>query len=166
MGFFMSVLSVAQGVMGAMSSISQGRAQAASYQNQAAAAKYNAEVAAMNERIAGYEGTIARSDATAEAARAKGRQRAALAQSGILGSPTGNLLETASENEAMREQLNIQHKAGMEQSDWKSRTANYYNQASGYMANARSSRSGSYLGAFGNLLGGVAQGYDYYRRYN
>ena len=155
------VAAVLSGVLGAVGTLQQSSAAGASAQAQADAAKQNAAVAAANADIARSEGRVAQAEAAADAYKVKGRQRAALAESGILYSPTSDILQSASDAAAEAEQLRLGRRADMEASNHLIQQSNYLTSAKGYQAQAKSSRN--WLGAAGSLLGGVTQGYTYKR---
>lgn len=78
---------------------------------QAKEAEGSAKLAEINADIARKDGLVAQAKAAEEAHRALGRQRAAQAQGGILGSATGEMLLDQAEAEAREDQLNIGYQA-------------------------------------------------------
>lgn len=156
-------LAVAGSLMSGLSAYSSGQAQSASYQAQAQAAEMNAQLAQINSEIATSEGKIAQNQAMEDYYKARGRQAAALAQGGILESPTGLLLQEESKSKSDDEQLNIQWKADMNRLNHLIQRGNYNNQAGALRSNAKSSKSGGLLGLAGGLVSGAASGYDYYK---
>lgn len=122
-------------------------------------AKNNAKIAEINADIARKDGLAAQAEAAGEAHRALGRQRAAQAEGGILGSATGDLLLDQAEAEAREEQLNIGHQAERNAQGLMVNAQNYNNQARA--ANYKSSLSGvqGVLGASKSILGSVGGKY-------
>lgn len=155
------ILPIVIGALGAVGQYQQAAAQTGSYKAQAAAEQMNARLAATNSEIAQSEGRRNQAQAAEEAYKSMGRQRAAQAQTGILGSATGLLMRNQSEAEAADEQLRIGRQAEIESLNYKLQRSNSLNSSSILSSQAKSARTGGALGAAGSLLGGVGQGYSY-----
>lgn len=158
-------LTIASSVVSGVGQIAAGNAAAQSDLNAAAAADYNAQVAEQNAKRAEYQAKIEQSQNAADAYKAMGRQRAALAQNGILNSVTGDLLEDDSQREYEQDQAGIKYKYSVEQSDYLAQAQNYRMNAKTYRGNAKANRRGGFISAGGSLLGGASQAYQYSRLY-
>lgn len=159
------ILPVISGVLGAFGQIQAGRAQAAQADAESKAAAMNAQIAAINADMAKSDSKIQQARAAEEAHKAQGRQRAALAQGGMLYSATGDSLLEESQRNAEEQQAEIGRQGEIEALNYKIQRGNYLNRSSAMKAGAKASRTGSYLGAAGSLLGGVSQAYEYNRLY-
>lgn len=159
------LLPLVSGAIGAVGSVAQSQAASASYQAQAQAEKMNAQIAGINADIARDEGKRNQARAAEDAYKAMGRQRAALAEQGTLGSATGGLLMERSQREADDEQMRIGRQAEMEALNYKIQRSNALNSSGILSSNARSSRTGGILTGVGGILGGAAQSYSYYNDY-
>lgn len=159
MGGILMLASTALGVFG---QIQQGRAESASYAAKAKADQMNAELAGINSDIARSDAKIEQARAAEEAHKAMGKQRAALAQGGMLYSATGDLLQEESQRNADDQQLAISRQGELEALNYKIQKTNALNSSSIYKANAKSAKSGSYLGAAGTLLSGTSKAYGHW----
>lgn len=153
------IIPIVIGALGAVGQYQQSAAQAAGYQAQAAAEKMNAQLAAINADIARDEGSRNQAQAAEEAYRSMGRQRAAQAQTGLLNSATGLMLQDQSQAEAEAEQLRIGRQAEMEALNHRVQQSNAQNRAGILSANAKNATRGGTLSAAGGLLSGVGQAY-------
>lgn len=165
MGGLGVILPVISGVMGAFGTYQQSRAQEATANAQAAADKINAQLSAVNADIARNDGKEAQARAAEDAYKAMGRQRAALAQGGLISSPTGLLLQDESQANADAEQMQIGRQAELGALGYDIQRSNALNSASIHKANAKSSKTGGILAAAGGLLGGVSTAYDRHQLY-
>ena len=161
MGGFLPIMPIITGALGAVGAYSQAQAQAATANAQAQAEALNAQTAAANAAIARNDGMVAQARAVEDSYKAMGRQRAALAQGGILISPTGLLLQNESQTNADREQLQIGQQADLNALGYDIQRSNALNSANIYRANAKSAKTGGILTAAGGIFSGVAQGMDY-----
>ena len=159
------ILMTVSGVVGALGQIQQGQAQSAAYAAQAEADKMNAQIAGINADIARSDSKVQQAQAAEEAYKAMGRQRAALAQGGILYSATGGLLQEESERHAEEQQSAIDRQGQIEALNYKIQRSNALTSSSVMKANAKTAKTGSYLGAAGSLLSGVSNGYGYKAQY-
>ncbi len=146
-------------VVSVASAVSQGYAQAQSNKNQAKMADYNAQVAEMNAGLARSQGKIEAAEAAENAYKARGRQVATLAQTGILESATGSVLQDELKNKAEQEQFQIQFNNNLQQQGLLNEAHNYRQQSKIYRANAKQSLMGGWLGGAGSLAGSLAKGY-------
>ena len=138
--------------MGVISSIQQGKAQAAQAQYQADVARQNQELAerqAGAERREGYEAMIATRQ---ETARLIGRQRAAAGASGAAVDVGSNLdlqADTAAQGEI---------DAGLDSAyNYELQAHNYRQQAAAYDAQGRGASRAGYLNAMSAAVGGIAE---------
>lgn len=161
MGGFLPFLPLISAAVGAVGGIAQSQAQSASYKAQAEAEKMNAQIAGVNAEIAASEGKRNQSIAAEDAYRAMGRQRAALAEGGIINSATGGILMEQSQREADEEQLRIGRQAEMEALQYKIQRGNALTSSNILSSNAKSSRTGGVLTGVGSILGGAATSYAY-----
>ncbi len=157
-----TILMVAGGVLGAIGQIQQGRAQSAAYTAQAEAERMNAQIAGINADMARSDAKVQQSQAAEDAHKAMGRQRAALAQGGMLYGATGNLLQEESQRNADEQQLAISRQGEIEALNYKIQRSNALSSSNVMKANAKTSKTGSYLGAAGGLLSGVSKAYEYH----
>jgi hypothetical protein len=155
------ILQVVGGVVGALGQLQQSRTQAANYAAQAEAERMNAGLAAANADIARSDAKIRQGEAATEAHKVLGRQRAALAQGGMLYGATGSLLQSESERNAEDTQISIGRQGELEALNYKIQQQNALAGAATLKANAKAAKGGGWLGAAGSLLSGVAAGYDY-----
>jgi len=127
--------------------------QSSKFQSKVAA--NNAAIDEINADIARKDGLVEQANAAEEAHRALGRQRAAQAEGGILGSATGDLALEQAEAEARENQLNIGYQAERNAQGYMVSAQNKRNQASA--ANYRAGVSGvsGVLGASKSLLGSI-----------
>lgn len=154
-------LEILSGVLGAASELTKGKSAQIEAQQQAATARLNARLAGASASMAESEGKVQQAEASRAAYKAQGRTTAALAESGILGSATGESVIREAEGEAEREQSRIARQARLNALSYEMEQSNYLTQAKGF--EAQTSTSPNWLSAAGRLLGGVASGYDYAR---
>jgi hypothetical protein len=169
MELVLGLVSVAGQALGAIGSYqaqnAQAEAQRRSAEMAAEAEMSNARLAAINEDIARNQGTEAQADAYTEGYKAMGRQRAVLAQSGLISSPTGLLLQQETENAVAQDQNRIGLQAEMNALGYTIQGANAVTNSSVHKANAASAQGGSKLGLVGGLLGAAASGFGTYANY-
>lgn len=163
MGWAAIAASALGSVVQAVGQYSSASAAAQSANMEAQAAQSNARLADINAEMALNEGKEAQAQAAEEAYKAKGRQRAALAEGGILYSPTSDLLQSEADAEAQQEQSRIARQAQMESLNARIQGANYLTQAAS--AKSRTSKTSGILGAAGSLLSGVSSTYGTYNKY-
>jgi purine nucleoside permease len=144
--------------------------------------EWGARQAELAAETAKNEGKVTEAAAAEAAYRAKARGRAGLAQSGILGSATGEAVMAQAESEAAADQLKIQQASGqkvqglLNQANDYRRQAGYYRQSAAQTGKAAqlrvestqksSSNFGNILGGLqtvGSILGGVSQVYRLFR---
>lgn len=126
---------------------------------QAKTAASNAKISEINAEIARKDGTIAQAEAAEQAYKALGRQRAAQAPRGILGSATGDLALAQSEDEAKENQLNISRESGRTSQGFMVSAQNQKNRAEAARYRAGVSAAQGVLGSAKSLLGQVGGRY-------
>lgn len=144
--------------MGVISSIQQGKAQAAQAQYQADVARQNQELAEQQagaERREGYENMTAKRQ---ETAKLIGRQRAAAGASGAAVDVGSNLdlqADTAAQGEI--DAINA-YNAGIDRAyNAELQARNYGQQAAAYDAQGRGASRAGYLNAMSAAIGGIAE---------
>jgi len=153
-----TALMIGSTVMGGVSAVQQGNAAAASATYNAQVATMNAEIMDKNARDAIERGKIEEQQKRFEIAALTGRQRAAMAANGVdlsFGSPLDTIVDTAMLGEL--DALTIRSNAAREAYDYKVAGANNRADAALSTANAKSSKTGGYLSAFGTILGGGSE---------
>lgn len=153
-----TALMIGSTVMGGVSAIQQGQAQAA-------AMNYNAQVAEMNATLADRaakdalrRGAAEEQQKRMEISALQGRQRAAMAANGVdltFGSPLDTLVDTAVMGEL--DALTIRRNAAREAYDYETQGVNYRADAGLSRVNAKAARTGGYLSAGGTVLAGGAE---------
>ena len=156
------MFTVASTAVSAIGKMSEARAQAASYQSQAQAAQYNAQVNRMNADQVSDEFTARENALRAQQAEALGRQRAALAESGIgIDSPTSQDLMEQDTRHARLDDLTLQYDGqtrriaalnGAKLNDYDAQVARM---------NAGQASQAGYIGALGDVIGGAARYTNY-----
>lgn len=159
-----TALMIGSTLVGGVAQIQAGNAQAA-------ASRYNAQVAEMNATMADRAAKDAMERGAAEEqkkrmeiASIQGRQRAAMGANGVdmtFGSPLDTLVDTATMGEL--DALTIRRNAAREAYDYEVQGVNYRSDATLSRMNARSAKTGGYLGAAGTVLGGGADAYKSYK---
>lgn len=151
-----TVMMIGSTVMGGVSAIQQGNAAAASANYNAQVADMNAKVSDQNARDAIERGKIEEQQKRQEIAMLTGRQKAAMAANGVdisFGSPLDTLVDTAMLGEL--DALTIRSNAAREAYGYNVQAVNGRADATLSRANAKSSKKGGYLSAFGTVLGGA-----------
>lgn len=138
----------------------------------AAALKYNSQVSEMNAVLADRRakdaierGQREEQRKRLEIAQLKGRQIAALSDSGVdigFGSPLDTIVDTAVLGEL--DALTIRSNAAREAYEYKVQGVNARADAALSRANAQSAKTSGYLTAGGTILGGGARAYEGYNR--
>lgn len=168
-GMILPILSFAGTALGAVGQYqarnAQAASQAATARAQADAEAANARLAQINSEIAGNQGREARADAYAEGYKAMGRQRAALAQSGLISSPTGLLLQQEMENAVELDQNRLGRDADLNALGYQIQKSNALTASGVHRLNEANSKGGGKLGLIGGLMGGAAAAYGAYRSY-
>ena len=190
-----STMMIVAGAAQAAQDLFIGAANAQTSRNYAKIADYNAQIADWNAQMAGqtaemnmrraeldaalaeHEGKIAGGQAAEEAYKAKARQRAALAQGGIIESTTGKALMAESERAADSEQQNILWRTSLDVANRsmagygaaKASSLEAYNfqlqgwdqrnQAKQHRANATNYLIGGVLAGGSSVLGGISKSY-------
>lgn len=153
-----TALMIGSTVMGGVSSIQQGNAAAASANYNAQVATMNAEIMDRNAKDAIERGKLEEQRKRQEIASLTGRQRAAMAANGVdlsFGSPLDTIVDTAMIGEL--DALTIRSNAAREAYDYNVAAVNGRSDAALSRANAKSSKTGGYLSAFGTVLGGASE---------
>jgi hypothetical protein len=154
-------MAIAAAAIAATQSIMQGISGAASYENQARAQETNSRIAALNAQLAESEGKIAAARTAQDWYKTLGRQRAAMAQGGVLDSPTGQLVLGATEQKAREDEFQVQLKADLKKQGFQFESADLLSQAKVSRKNAKQALLAGYLGAGGSFAAGASQAYAY-----
>ena len=155
-------LLIATTAIQAISSISAGNAQAASYKASAQAQEYNAEMNRRNADRVSQEYSIREDNLRKQQTQALGRERAAFAQSDT-GLGTGSNLDVMNEDtqNAELDALTLRYQGQTERAGLLSQSNLDSYDAQVSRMNASSARQAGYMGAFGKVLGGAGRYYDY-----
>jgi hypothetical protein len=151
-----TALMIGSTVMGGVSSIQQGNAQAAAGRYNAQVAEMNAKIADNNARDALERGKIEEQNKRREVSMLTGRQRAAMAANGVdlsFGSPLDTLVDTAMLGEL--DALTIRSNSAREAYNYKVNAENSRADGRLSLANAKAAKTGGYLSAMGTVLGGA-----------
>lgn len=170
---FMAVapyLSVASGVIGVISSISQGNANAASENSSAQAAEYNAQINRQRADMALQQGNAQEEAKRRESRRAMGNLRAGLVENGIaLDSGSGaDLVQESSLNSEM-DALNIRYNSQLNARGYTAQAGLDEYSADAARGRAKQARTAGYIGAASSALsaaGGYYQGQQSKRMYD
>lgn len=159
------ILTVVSTVISAVGAISQGQAQAASYQTQANAAEYNAKIEEDNAKQAKLEASIEEEAFRRRYRQTRGTQIAAIAQAGIGFEGTGGDLIEQSDINAELDALNIRYEGEMRaRQNLQQATLERY-QASGARSNAKASKTAGYMTGAATLIGGGATAGEQFIKY-
>jgi hypothetical protein len=153
-----TMLMVGSTIMGGVSAIQQGNAQAAASNYNAQVSEMNATLADRRARDAILRGQEEEQRKRMEIGQLQGRQRAAMAANGVdlsFGSPLDTLVDTAIMGEL--DALTIRRNAAREAYDFDVQGVNLRSDAALSRANAKSAKTGGYLAAAGTVLGGGAE---------
>lgn len=140
---------------------------------QAGAAEQNALISEINAEEAKRAGARDAQTLAAQAYKAKARQRAALAESGVLNSRTAVGLINEAEANAMRDARELDHQTGLNVQGLMYQAGNYnreaamhtinantmFSQASAYGRQAREAEKAASPNPWGSILGGMITGY-------
>ena len=140
-----------------VSTIQQGKAQAASYNNQAAVADQNAKIAGRQAEVAAQNGAEEERQMRRRGAATIGTQKTAFAASGIdsgAGSAVDVINDTSAQNEL--DALAIRKNAANQVWNNQAEQTNYVNQASAARSAAKNANSSAKMSAFGTLLTGAS----------
>ena len=163
MGF--SVVPMALAGVGAVTSlvqqVSEGMNRSANFENQARAAGANSRVAAMNASIAGSQGKIEAAQAALDWHKQLGRQRAAMAQGGVLESPTGLLAREEAEGRARDDLFQIGLQSDLKKQGLEFQAADLRSQAAAARGNSKSARLSGWLGGLSSFAAGAGKAVGY-----
>lgn len=154
-----AAIGIISAVISAAGQYANSRAQSNSYKAQAEAEKNNAAIAEANALIAQSEAKREQALSSENAYKAKGRMRAALAESGTLESASSILLQDQADAQANEEQQRIARAGEMEVLNYKIGASNARNSSSILSSNAKASKTGGILGSLGTIIGGVSKAY-------
>jgi len=154
-------LAAASAVTSTVQQISEGLNRAANFENQARAAEANSRVAALNASIAGSQGQIEAARAARDWHKELGRQRAALAQGGVLESPTGLLVRQEAETRARDDMFQIWLGADLKKRGYEFQAADLRGQAAAARGNKSQARTGAWLGGLSSFAGGAGRAVGY-----
>ena len=152
-------------VISAAGQYASSQAQSNSLKAQAQANKDNAALAEINAGMARDEAKRQQALSAENAYKAKGRMRAALAESGNLEGASSLLLQDQADAQANEEQMRIARAGEMEALNHKISATNARNSASILSSNAKASSTGGVLGALGTIIGGTADAYRWDKQY-
>ncbi len=166
--------------MQALNAQTQALSQAYNSQAQGLAAEQNALIQEQNAAEAKRAGALEAQNLAAQAYKAKARQRAALAESGLLHSGTAvGLINETEANAAWdakeldhQSALNVQsimYQAGNHSREAKMHSINAntsFNQADSYGGQARAAMNYKPPSGLGSILGGIATGYGVFREFD
>jgi hypothetical protein len=163
-------LSIASGVVGVISSISQGNANAASERSAAQAAEYNATINRQRADMALQQGNAQEEVKRRENRRAMGNLRAGLVENGIaLDSGSGaDLVEESSLNSEM-DALNIRYNSQINARGYTAQAELDDYSAEAAKGRAKQARTAGFIGAASSALsaaGGYYQGVQSKRLYD
>lgn len=147
-------------LFGMAGTIQQGQAAAKAQEYNAKVQDINAVMAERRAKDALERGKDEEQRKRQEVAQIQGRQRAAMAANGLdlsFGSPLDTLVDTATFGEI--DALTIRRNAANEAYDYRVDAMNRRSDASLARANAKATRTGSYLQAGGQLLTGAGKAY-------
>lgn len=161
-GLIFTAVSTVASIFG---SLEQGRVQEQNYKSQQRAAEANSRIAQMNAQIAENEGKTQAAQKQADWYKQLGRQRAAMAQGGVLESATGILVRAEAEEEAEADLDYFDQQSQMKELGYLFQASDYSNQAAQAGRNASEARRGGYLSAVGSLAGGLADGYGMHKKF-
>jgi hypothetical protein len=143
----------------AVGQVSEGMNRSANYENQARAAEANSRIAAMNASITDSQGRIASAQTAQDWYKQLGRQRAAMAQGGVLESPTGLLAREEAEARAKGDMFQVQLQSDLKKQGLEFQSADLLSQAKVARSNAKYALLSGYLGAAGTFAGGASKAY-------
>jgi hypothetical protein len=157
-------LSIASGVIGAVSAISGANAQSASAQSDANAAEYNAQVNRQRAAMALQQGNAQESQQRRNARSEAGYLRAGLVENGMdLSSGTGADLVYESSLNSEMDALNIRYGAQLNAQGANAAAILDDNSAKAAKNRAKQYKVGGYMGAAGSILTGVGGAYQSYQ---
>lgn len=157
-------LSVASGVIGAVSAISGANSNAASEKSNQYAAEYNAQVNRQRAAMALQQGNAQESQQRREARREAGYLRAGLVENGMdLSSGSGADLVYESSLNSEMDALNIRYGAQLNAQGANAQAALDDNSAVAAKNRAKQAKIGGYMGAAGSILTGAGQAYQGYQ---
>jgi len=163
MGFSAAPMALAAvaAVTAGVQQFSEGMNRSANFENQARAAEANSRIAAMNASIAGSQGKIETARAAQDWHKQLGRQRAAMAQGGVLESPTGLLVRQEAEERARDDLFQIGLQSDLKKQGLEFQAADLRGQAAAARGNARSARTGAWLGGISSFAAGAGKAVGY-----
>jgi len=154
-------LATVAAVTSGVQQVSEGLNRAANYENQARAAEANSRIAAMNAGLADSQGRIEASQTARDWIKQQGRQRAALAQGGVLESPTGLLARQEAEARAKEDLFQVRLQSGLKKQGYEFQATDLRGSAAAARANARSAKISGWLGGIGSFAGGMGKAFGY-----
>jgi hypothetical protein len=158
------VLLVASTAISAMGSIAQGKAASASYKAQSQAQTYNSIVDKNNADQVATEYAVKENNLRQQQAGFLGRQRAALAESGI--GPGGSAGDVISEDttRARMDDLTLRYEGQTKRTAYLNNSTLDKYQSKVASMNAGAASQAGYMGALGAVIGGAGRYSDYTNR--
>jgi hypothetical protein len=157
MGFASSAMYGVEAMLSAVQHVSEGYNRAANFENQARAADANSRIAAMNASISGSQGTIEASQTAQEGFKQLGRQRAAMAQGGVLESPTGLLVREESEARARDDLFQVNLQSALKKQGYEFQAADLRSTAAVNRSNAKYARLSGWMSGLSSFAGGMGR---------
>lgn len=151
---------------GVASSIQQGKAQAAAYEQQANAADQNAKISEKQAEISAQNGAQEEQRIRNRAAAIAGQQKAGFSASGLdisQGSPLDVLTDTSTQGNL--DALSTRRNAANQTWGYQVEQNNYSNQAKAARAAASNARQAGTMNAIGSLLTGATSLQSQYSKY-
>lgn len=158
-------LIIASTAVSAMGSISQGKAAAASYRSQAQAQNYNAIVDKNNADQVSTEYAMKENNLRQQQGQFLGRQRAALAESGI--GPGGSAGDVMAEDatRAKLDDLTLRYEGQTKRTAYLNNSTLDTYQGKVASMNAGAATQAGYMGALGAVIGGATRYSEFRSRY-
>ena len=159
MGFASSAMYGIEAMLSAVQHVSEGYNRAANFENQARAADANSRIAAMNASITGSQGNIEASRAALDGYKQLGRQRAAMAQGGVLDSPTGLLVREESEARARDDLFQVNLQSELKKQGLEFQAADLRSSAQVARSNAKYAKLSGWMSGLSSFAGGMGKSF-------
>lgn len=157
----MAWVALAAAAVSAFGAIQQGNAASASYKAQAQASEYNAKIQEDNAARISREASIKEDNLRRQQAYFLGRQRAAIAESGVgLGSGSALDIQQDSETQAELDALTVRYEGETQRRAFLQDASLQRYEGSVARMNASEAKKAGYIGAVGSMLGGVGRYYN------
>jgi len=160
MGFASSAMYGLEAILNAVQNVSAGYNRAANYENQARAADANSRIAALNAGITESQGKIEDSQAAREGFKQLGRQRAAMAQGGVLESPTGLLVREESEARLRDDRFQLNLGSNLKKQGYDFQAADLRGAAQVARSNAKYAIYSGWMSGISSFAGGLGKSFS------